>query len=249
MTTAQNPTLSHAAEAGDARKSRRWGHLVRDRAQPPTYCAGTAGTILATAFGTPLLYLFASGSASERWSTPTSARRGVGGVTYLEFVAPALICAAAITVASEEFTLHDHDGVSSGTRSSSGMNAAPISGRQIINGVALFVAIRMAATCAIYFVVMLLFGAVPSAWGWLTVPIAVLTGFGFGFPLLAYSASLTDDKGQFAMVMRFIVLPMTLFSGTVFPLSTLPIWLQWIGWISPPWHGTQLAREDGIRNR
>ena len=148
---------------------------------------------------------------------------GVNGVTYLEFVAPALICAAAITVASEEFTYT----IMMGFKWNPifiGMNAAPISGRQIINGVSLFVAMRMGATCAIYYAVMLLFGAVSSPWGVLTVPIAVLTGFGFGFPLLAYSASLTEDKGQFAMVMRFIVLPMTLFSGTVFPLSTLPIW-------------------------
>jgi lipooligosaccharide transport system permease protein len=38
------------------------------------------------------------------------------------------------------------------------------------------------------------------------------------------------------------VLPLTLFSGTFFPLSELPWFLQWIGWISPLWHGTELAR-------
>ena len=45
------------------------------------------------------------------------------------------------------------------------------------------------------------------------------------------------------MVMRFVVLPLTLFTGTFFPLTLLPLWLQWIGWISPLWHGTELARE------
>jgi lipooligosaccharide transport system permease protein len=29
----------------------------------------------------------------------------------------------------------------------------------------------------------------------------------------------------------------------VFPLSQLPIFLQWIGWISPIWHGSELARQ------
>jgi lipooligosaccharide transport system permease protein len=38
------------------------------------------------------------------------------------------------------------------------------------------------------------------------------------------------------------VLPVTLFSGTVFPLDQLPWFLQWLGWISPLWHGTELAR-------
>jgi lipooligosaccharide transport system permease protein len=42
--------------------------------------------------------------------------------------------------------------------------------------------------------------------------------------------------------MRFGVIPLTLFSGTFFPLATLPAWLHWIGWISPLWHGTELSR-------
>ena len=40
-----------------------------------------------------------------------------------------------------------------------------------------------------------------------------------------------------------IVLPLTLFSGTVFPLTQLPIFLQWIGWLSPLWHASELGRQ------
>jgi lipooligosaccharide transport system permease protein len=29
----------------------------------------------------------------------------------------------------------------------------------------------------------------------------------------------------------------------VFPLAQLPVFLQWIGWISPIWHGSELARQ------
>ena len=43
--------------------------------------------------------------------------------------------------------------------------------------------------------------------------------------------------------MRVVLLPLTLFSGTIFPLTQLPFFLQWIGWISPLWHGTMLARQ------
>jgi lipooligosaccharide transport system permease protein len=35
---------------------------------------------------------------------------------------------------------------------------------------------------------------------------------------------------------------MFLFSGTFYPLDTLPVWLQWIGWISPLWHASELGR-------
>ena len=59
---------------------------------------------------------------------------------------------------------------------------------------------------------------------------------------MAYAASITQDKGQFALVQRFIVMPLFLFSGTFFPLDTLPWAVRWIGWISPVWHGTELGR-------
>jgi lipooligosaccharide transport system permease protein len=44
------------------------------------------------------------------------------------------------------------------------------------------------------------------------------------------------------MVQRFIFMPMFLFSGTFYPLESLPLWLQWIGWVSPLWHATELGR-------
>jgi lipooligosaccharide transport system permease protein len=37
-------------------------------------------------------------------------------------------------------------------------------------------------------------------------------------------------------------MPLFLFSGTFYPLSSMPIYLQWIGWISPLWHATELGR-------
>jgi len=39
-----------------------------------------------------------------------------------------------------------------------------------------------------------------------------------------------------------IVMPMFLFSGTFYPLSNMPIYIQPIGWISPLWHATELGR-------
>ncbi|WBU36842.1 ABC transporter permease [Homoserinibacter sp. YIM 151385] len=200
------------------------------------------GTIVATILGTPLLYLFAFGVGVATLVTGNEGPGSEDGVSYLAFVAPALLCAAAITVASEEFTYT----IMMGFKWNPifvGMNAAPISARQIVDGVVLFVLLRMLATALVYYLVMLAFGAVPSpAGGALAVLVAVLTGLAFGTPLMAYSASLTEDRGQFAMIMRFIVLPMTLFSGTMFPLETLPWFLQWVGWISPLWHGAELSR-------
>jgi lipooligosaccharide transport system permease protein len=37
-------------------------------------------------------------------------------------------------------------------------------------------------------------------------------------------------------------MPLFLFSGTFFPVSTLPAALRPLAWLSPLWHGVELAR-------
>jgi lipooligosaccharide transport system permease protein len=198
-------------------------------------------TVIATGIGSPLLYLYALGVGLATIVDQNLGADAVDGVSYLVFVAPALLCSAAITVASEEFSYP----IMLGYKWNPvfyGMNATPIQPGQIIDGIVISVAARILGTCGVYYLFMLLFGAVPSTIGFVTVFIATLTGFAFGALLMAYVSTLEEDTGQLAMVMRFVVLPMTLFSGTFFPLTQLPIWLQWIGWISPLWHGTELSR-------
>jgi lipooligosaccharide transport system permease protein len=202
---------------------------------------GYRGSIIATAFGTPVLYMVAFGVGLASLITAHLGSHAVNGVSYLTFVAPALLCSAAIAVASEELTYP----VMTGFKWNPiyfAMNAAPMTARQIVNGIVIFVSLRVAVTTVIYFVITSLFGAVPLATGWVSVLVAILTGLAFGTPLLAYSSSLSEDRGQFALLLRFVVLPMTLFSGTMFPLTQLPEWLRWIAWLSPLWHGTEVAR-------
>jgi len=198
-------------------------------------------TITATSLGNPLLYLFAMGVGLGSLISQNMGPHAVQGVSYLTFVAPALLCMAAVTAACEEFSYPILLGFK-WNPTFYGMNAAPISAGQIIDGVVMFVIIRLLGTTLIYYVFMLLFGAVPSALGWVAILVATLTGLAFGTPFMAYVATLEQDTGQIAMLMRFVLLPLTLFSGTFFPLSTMPWFLQWIGWISPLWHGTELAR-------
>jgi lipooligosaccharide transport system permease protein len=101
----------------------------------------------------------------------------------------------------------------------------------------------MVVVAVAYFAFLCVFGAVPNlATGSIAVLVSLLAGLAFGAPLLAYASSIQDDRGQFALVQRFVFMPMFLFSGTFYPLATLPVWLQWIGWISPLWHATELGR-------
>jgi lipooligosaccharide transport system permease protein len=218
--------------------ARRWGfwfvteHKIRAM-------RGYLGTIIATGLGTPLLYLFAFGVGLATLITDNVGP--VPGISYLEFVAPALLATAALLVAQEEYTF----GILLGLKWNPifvGMNSTPITGRQVVDGIMLFVMIRMAMTTIIYYAAMVLFGAVDSPWSALTIVAGMLAGFAFA-PVAAYSATIQEDRGQFAILQRTIILPLTLFSGTVFPLTQLPIFLQWIGWLSPLWHASELGRQ------
>ena len=216
-------------------KPRRWGswyvaeHRIRGM-------RSYLRTIIATSIGNPLVYLFALGvGLASLVSTP------MGGVSYLTFVAPALLATAAVTVAAEESTYPMMMGFKWNPIFFA-MNAAPISGKQIVNGMIIGMLARVVPTCAIYFVVMVLFGAVPSSLGFVGVLSASFTGLAVGVVIMSYTSTIEEDKGQMAMIMRFGITPMFLFSGTFFPLTTLPLYLQWIGWISPLWHGTELGR-------
>lgn len=235
-TSASGAPAAGASATDPGFRPRRWGALYvaehRLRAMR-TYLQ----TLLVTAFGNPLLYLFGLGVGLARLVDAP-----VGGATYLEFVAPALLASAAVTVASEEFSYP----VLMGFKWNPiffAMNAAPITGVQIVAGMVISIFVRMFPTVAVYYVFMLLFGAVPNVIGVLAIVTSVLTGMAVGIAIMAYTATIKEDRGQMAIIQRFILMPMFLFSGTFFPITNLPIYLQWIAWISPLWHGTQLGRD------
>ena len=201
---------------------------------------GYRWTLIAYSVGNPVMYLFAMGVGLATLVDQNSPD-AFGGVSYLAFIAPALLASGTIMTAATEFTYPVMDGFK-WRRVYYGPHASPLGVHQIVNGYIIAITLRLILMSAIYFGIVAAFGASPSPWGWAAVPVAVLCGLAFGLPLMAYSASVQEDKGQFALVMRFLVTPMFLFSGTFFPLDTLPIYLQWIGWISPLWHGTELGR-------
>jgi lipooligosaccharide transport system permease protein len=234
-------TTTPTAEKVDAAKVRRVGawYVTEHRLRA---MRSYKWTVLSMAIGGPFAYLFAFGVGLASLVSANVGDDAVDGVSYLEFVAPALLITATVAVATEEFMFLMMLGFK-WNPTFFGMNAAPLSGRQIVDGIVLFVVLRMTFTAAVYYLVLLAFGAVPSPWGVLMIPIAVIAGLAFGTPLMAYSSSIREDKQQFSVIFRLVVLPLTLFSGTMFPLESFPIGLQWIGWISPYWHGSELARQ------
>lgn len=229
---------AHTPEVSAA-KARRWGAFYYAE-QVLRVMKGYSWSILMYSVGQPVAYLFAMGVGLATLVDADSAT-AFGGVSYLAFIAPALLVSAAVMTAANEFTFPVMAGFK-WRRTYYGPHASPLTPEQIAAGHIIAVTLRFLVQSAIYFAAVALFGASPSGWGWVSILVATVAGLSFGLPLMAYAASIKEDKGQFALVMRFIVMPLFLFSGTFFPLDTLPLAVRWIGWISPIWHGTELGR-------
>ncbi len=99
-------------------------------------------TLVVTGIGNPFLYLFAMGVGLGSLVSSNLGPNAVNGVSYLAFVAPALLCTAAVTVASEEFTYPIMLGFK-WNPTFYGMNATPIAPGQIIDGFVISVTARL----------------------------------------------------------------------------------------------------------
>ena len=197
--------------------------------------------IIAIAIANPVLYLVSIGLGLGSFIDQNAGSAGVDGVSYLTFLAPALLATAAIQGALDESVYPTLEGFK-WNKIFFSMNATPLSGNHIAMGVFFNSLIRTIFTTVLYWLVMLAFGVLESPRAWLAIFTAVMAGAAFGAFMQALAGLLENENLFFTLVERFIVMPLFLFSGTFYPLSSMPVFLQWIGWISPLWHATELGR-------
>jgi lipooligosaccharide transport system permease protein len=196
---------------------------------------------LFSSFLNPVLFLLAMGVGLGTYVDRSgSAAAALGGLSYLQFLAPGLLAATAMQAAAFESTFPIMGGLT-WQKTFHAMYATPISPRDIVLGNLTWIAIRLTAIAAIFTIVMTLFGAAASPLILLAIPAAVLTGMAFSAPIAAFSATQRTPE-KFNAVFRFGITPLFLFSGTFFPISNLPAQLQPIAWLSPLWHGVELSR-------
>jgi lipooligosaccharide transport system permease protein len=188
----------------------------------------------------PVLYLAALGvglGALVDRADPGS----LHGVAYLSFVAPGLLAATGMQIAAAEAG-QPVRGAVQWTKAYHAMLATPLEVRDVLRGHLLWILSRVGTGCAIYAAVIAAFGAFDSPWALLALPVAVLTGMAFAAPMAAFAVTQDRDLG-FAVLSRFVVIPMFMFSGTFFPIDELPAVFELIAYVTPLWHGVDLARE------
>ena len=187
----------------------------------------------------PVCYLgalgFGLGSLVDKHGTAS-----LGGVSYLAFVAPAILASGAMNTAMSEASYPVY-GSLKWNRIYIGAQASPLRPADIFRGHLVFMTMRIAMNCVFVLLVMWAFGAIRSAWVVLAFPSAVLTGLAFAAPIAAWAVTVKVDS-SFAYVFRFGLVPLMLFSGTFFPISQLPAGLRLLAYVTPLWQGVALCR-------
>ncbi|WP_020666285.1 ABC transporter permease [Amycolatopsis nigrescens] len=186
----------------------------------------------------PLLFLTAMGLGFGSQVQPGAA---TGGLSYLHYVAPTLLVSGALMQGVGEASYPVLSGFK-WQKDYLAVTATPITPGQLLGGQLIWTALRLVLAASVYAAVALAFGAWLNAGVLLVVLVGVLTGLSAAAPIMAIAATTYDEGERFAAIFRFAVMPMTLFAGTFFPVDQIPIALRWLAWISPMWHGNELAR-------
>ena len=194
------------------------------------------GTVM-TSLLNPVLYLTALGVGLGKIVNHSTG--ATLGVPYLDYVAPGMLAAVAMQVASVESSFPVR-GAIKWNRQYYAMLATPLRVGDLVGGHLSFVVMRVSVSAALYLAVISAFGAVHSALALLGIPLCVLIGLAFAGPISAVSAWAEDEV--FNPLFRFVVTPMFLFSGSFFPVTRLPHGLREVAYATPLWHGVDLMR-------
>jgi len=169
-----------------------------------------------------------------------SSNPALGGVSYLAFLAPGLLASTCMQSAAFEATFPIMAGLL-WSRVFHAMHATPISARDVALGNLVWIAVRMVLVATVFTAVVVAFGAATSPLILLAIPAAALTGMAFATPIAAFAATQRTPE-KFNAIFRFGITPLFLFSGTFYPVESLPSFIQPLAWITPLYHGVALAR-------
>jgi len=160
-------------------------------------------------------------------------------VPYKEFVAPAMLAAAAMNGAVYESTINVFAKLKWG-KTYEGILATPLGVRDVALGELIYALMRGGIYAAGFVVVMLAMGLIASWWAILAVPAAILVGAAFAAVGLI-GVTFMRSWADFSLI-ELVTLPLFLFSATFVPLTDYPPAAQWIVPLTPLYHGVELLR-------
>jgi lipooligosaccharide transport system permease protein len=196
------------------------------------------GTVLTLLLG-PALYLLAMGVGVGSLVDDDPAN-AIGGVPYLQYVAPGLLAAAAMQTAMAQ-SLYPVFGSVKWMRTAYGLAATPLRPADIALGFQAWLGLLLLVGATAFLAMAALAGAVHSPLGLLVPPVAALGGLAYSAGASAWAIG-RDSEQSFQPILRLGILPSFLLSGTFFPISQLPGALQAVAAVTPLWHSVTLVR-------
>jgi len=184
--------------------------------------------------GEPLLYLLAMGLGLGKMVGT------VNGIPYIAFLAPGLVCSAAMYSATFECTFGAFTRMTR-QQTYDAILATPVSLDEIVAGEIMWGATKSLFSGTAMLIVMSLFGLVNSFWALLALPLVVLVGLLFSSLSMIVTAK-SQSYDFFSYYFTLGIAPMFLFSGIFFPIENLPQWAQTMAWFLPLTHGVNVSR-------
>jgi lipooligosaccharide transport system permease protein len=194
--------------------------------------------ILVTGAFEPIFYLLSLGVGLGRL-VPDVVGPGGARVSYVSFVAPALLATAAMNGAIYDsifgiFHRLKYDKVYDA------ILATPLTAPDIALGELVWCLMRGGMYAVAFTAVVAFFGVLASPWAILAIPAALLIGVGFAGLGMA-SATFMRSSQDFEFV-NLLMMPMFLFSTTFFPLGVYPRGLQLFVEATPLYQGIEIIR-------
>ena len=194
--------------------------------------------VVLSGFVEPLLNLVVFGYGVGKFVGMIKLANGQS-VSYAAFVVPGLLASAAMMGSIMDstwnvfFKIHE-------SRLYHAMLATSLGPMDVALGEISWALLRGALYSTAFMAVVTPLGLVKSWWAILAIPAGAVIGFGFAAIGMAATSYMTSF--QHIAIVNIVLLPITLFSGSFFPLSLLPNWLAAIIKWTPLTQGIDLMR-------
>jgi lipooligosaccharide transport system permease protein len=190
-----------------------------------------------TGFVEPVIFLLAFGYGVGAL-VGTVAYEGAT-VPYTAFVAPALLAASSMNGAIFDSTFNVYFKMHL-MRLYQAMMSTSLGPLDVALGEIGWAMIRGATYAVGFLCVVTALGISSTWWSLLLIPSAMLIAFAFA----SVGMSLTSFMKSFQQLnwIQFVLMPLFLFSGTFFPITAYPEWLQGVVMATPLWQAIALCR-------
>lgn len=194
--------------------------------------------VILSGFFEPVFYLASMGIGLGSLIGEVQTSQG-GEVPYAAFIAPALLTVSAMNGAIYDSTWNVFFKLNY-AKLYEGMLATSLGPLDVALGEILYALLRGLLYATGFMVIMQVLGLNLAPTAVLALPAVLLVAFGFASLGMAVTSYMKTF--QHMDWISFVMLPMFLFSATLYPIDIYPQWIQGVIMALPLWHGVELVR-------